>query len=98
MSSCVCLTCWTIVRPDLDTIKLQTLWASAALARNELKLQSFEWFQDSEYFNSMCYIRDNDPVDLDLYFSIEEDYFGEVSQSLVTSETMIQLISTCTSL
>ena len=24
-----------------------------------------------------CYIRDNDPVDLDLYFSIEEDYFGE---------------------
>ena len=29
-------------------------------------------------------------VDLDLYFSIEEDYFGEVSQSLVTSETMIQ--------
>ena len=37
-----------------------------------------------------CYIRDNDPVDLDLYFSIEEDHFGEVSQSLVTSETMIQ--------
>ncbi|KAH3837035.1 E3 ubiquitin-protein ligase NEDD4-like isoform X2 [Dreissena polymorpha] len=32
---------------------------------------------DSEYFNSMCYIRDNDPEPLDIYFSIEEDYFGE---------------------
>ena len=36
--------------------------------------------QDSEYYNSMCYIRDNDPEPLDLYFAIEEDYFGEVSR------------------
>ena len=39
-------------------------------------------FQDSEYYNSMCYIRDNDPEPLDLYFSIEEDYFGEVSSRI----------------
>jgi len=31
----------------------------------------------------MCYIRDNDPEFLDLYFSIEEDQLGEVS----TAET-----------
>ncbi|XP_060560176.1 E3 ubiquitin-protein ligase NEDD4-like isoform X2 [Ruditapes philippinarum] len=35
---------------------------------------------DSEYYNSMCYIRDNDPECLDLYFSIEEDYFGEITE------------------
>ena len=32
----------------------------------------------------MCYIRDNDPEPLDLYFSIEEDYFGEVSSQFET--------------
>ncbi|KAL4228206.1 neural precursor cell expressed [Mactra antiquata] len=35
---------------------------------------------DSEYYNSMCYIRDNDPECLDLYFSIEEDYLGEITE------------------
>lgn len=35
---------------------------------------------DSEYYNSMCYIRDNDPEPLDLYFAIEEDYFGEITE------------------
>lgn len=35
---------------------------------------------DSEYYNSMVYIRDNDPECLDLYFSIEEDYFGEITE------------------
>ena len=44
-----------------------------------ITMKHFPSFQDSEYYNSMCYIRDNDPEPLDLYFSIEEDYFGEVS-------------------
>ncbi|XP_052794019.1 E3 ubiquitin-protein ligase NEDD4-like isoform X2 [Mya arenaria] len=35
---------------------------------------------DSEYYNSMCYIRDNDPESLDLYFCIEEDYFGSITE------------------
>ena len=35
--------------------------------------------QDSEYYNSLVWIRDNDPTDLELTFSVEEDYFGEVS-------------------
>ncbi|XP_021360527.1 E3 ubiquitin-protein ligase NEDD4-like isoform X4 [Mizuhopecten yessoensis] len=35
---------------------------------------------DSEYFNSLCWIRDNDPIDLDLTFSVEEDYFGEITE------------------
>ena len=35
--------------------------------------------QDSEYFNSMNWIRDNDPVDLDLTFAVDEESFGRVS-------------------
>ncbi|XP_052098137.1 E3 ubiquitin-protein ligase NEDD4-like isoform X1 [Mytilus californianus] len=35
---------------------------------------------DSEYYNSLCWIKDNDPIDLDLRFSVEEDYFGEVTE------------------
>ena len=34
--------------------------------------------QDSEYFNSMVWIKENDPSDLELHFSVEEDHFGEV--------------------
>lgn len=39
--------------------------------------------QDSEYYNSLVWIMENDPVDLDLRFSVEEDYFGEVSRSMI---------------
>ncbi|KAJ8304000.1 hypothetical protein KUTeg_017583 [Tegillarca granosa] len=35
---------------------------------------------DSEYFNSLIWIKDNDPEDLDLTFSVEEDYFGELTE------------------
>lgn len=34
---------------------------------------------DSEYYNSLVWIMENDPVDLDLRFSVEEDYFGEIT-------------------
>ncbi|XP_061173207.1 E3 ubiquitin-protein ligase NEDD4-like isoform X1 [Saccostrea echinata] len=34
---------------------------------------------DSEYYNSLVWIMENDPVDLDLTFSVEEDYFGEIT-------------------
>ncbi|KAK3097984.1 hypothetical protein FSP39_015053 [Pinctada imbricata] len=35
---------------------------------------------DSEYYNSLVWIRDNDPADLELTFSVEEDYFGEITE------------------
>ncbi|XP_070202594.1 E3 ubiquitin-protein ligase NEDD4-like isoform X3 [Littorina saxatilis] len=35
---------------------------------------------DSEYFNSMVWIKDNDPSDLELHFSVEEDHFGEITE------------------
>jgi E3 ubiquitin-protein ligase NEDD4-like len=36
--------------------------------------------QDSEYFNSLKWILENDPTELDLRFCIDEDNFGQVPQ------------------
>lgn len=33
---------------------------------------------DNEYFNSLIYIKDNNPEDLDLHFAVDEDVFGQV--------------------
>ncbi|RUS88113.1 hypothetical protein EGW08_004166, partial [Elysia chlorotica] len=33
---------------------------------------------DSEYYNSLIWIQENDPADLEMTFSVEEDQFGEV--------------------
>ena len=46
--------------------------------------------QDSEYYNSLVWIMENDPVDLDLTFSVEEDYFGEVSE-ISASDTNLKM-------
>lgn len=35
---------------------------------------------DTEYFNSLKWIMENDPSELDLYFSIDEDLFGQIEQ------------------
>lgn len=37
--------------------------------------------QDSEYFNSLKWILENDPTDLDLRFTIDEELFGQVTCS-----------------
>lgn len=42
-------------------------------------------FQDSEYFNSLMWILENDPADLDLRFTIDEDLFGQVSPRYFSS-------------
>ncbi|VDN02159.1 unnamed protein product [Thelazia callipaeda] len=34
---------------------------------------------DSAYFNSLVYIKENDPEDLGLYFAVDEDVFGQVN-------------------
>ncbi|XP_023223160.1 E3 ubiquitin-protein ligase Nedd-4-like isoform X2 [Centruroides sculpturatus] len=35
---------------------------------------------DSEYYNSLLWIMENDPAELDLRFSIDEDLFGQMQQ------------------
>ncbi|KAK7496832.1 hypothetical protein BaRGS_00011812 [Batillaria attramentaria] len=35
---------------------------------------------DSEYYNSLVWIKENDPSDLELHFSVEEDHFGEITE------------------
>lgn len=35
---------------------------------------------DMEYYNSLRWIMDNDPKELDLYFSVDEDLFGKTQQ------------------
>ena len=37
------------------------------------------FLQDPEYHNSLKWILENDPECLDLYFSVDEEVFGEVS-------------------
>lgn len=40
-----------------------------------------DWMiQDSEYFNSLQWILENEPDCLELTFSVDEDVFGEVSR------------------
>ena len=34
--------------------------------------------KDSEYYNSLQWILENDPEDLDLTFSVDEELFGKV--------------------
>lgn len=35
---------------------------------------------DSEYFNSLVWIKENDPLELDLYFAVDEESFGKTFQ------------------
>ena len=42
-------------------------------------LFSSTFFQDSEYYNSLNWILENDPEDLDLTFSVDEELFGQVN-------------------
>lgn len=35
---------------------------------------------DSEYYNSLLWIKENDPTELELTFSVDEDNFGITSQ------------------
>ena len=35
---------------------------------------------DSEYYNSLLWIKENDPTELELTFSIDEEGFGHFSQ------------------
>ncbi|KAH9492348.1 neural precursor cell expressed, developmentally down-regulated [Bulinus truncatus] len=35
---------------------------------------------DSEYYNSLIWIQDNDPSELEMSFSVEEDQFGEIKE------------------
>lgn len=37
--------------------------------------------QDSEYYNSLKWILENDPTELDLRFCIDEDNFGQVNKT-----------------
>ena len=39
----------------------------------------FLLIQDSEYYNSMIWIKENDPAELELHFCVEQDQFGEAS-------------------
>jgi len=52
------------------------------LLNQEITLEDLESV-DTEYFNSLCYIRDNDPEPLELTFQVEEEKLGEtVSKEL----------------
>lgn len=38
---------------------------------------------DREYYQSLKYILDNDPEELDLYFVVNEEVLGDVSHSIL---------------
>ena len=35
---------------------------------------------DAEYYNSLKYIMENDPTDLEMYFVFEDEAFGEIKE------------------
>ena len=43
---------------------------------------------DREYYQSLKYIVDNDPTDLDLYFVVSEEVLGDVSERLSLSSAL----------
>ncbi|XP_048258981.1 E3 ubiquitin-protein ligase NEDD4-like isoform X2 [Haliotis rufescens] len=49
------------------------------MLRKPITLQDMESV-DSEYYNSLVWIKENDPEDLELHFSVEEDQFGEITE------------------
>ncbi len=48
---------------------------------------------DREYYQSLKYILDNDPIDLDLYFVVSEEVLGEVSCHIYISMNFYFLFS-----
>lgn len=61
---------------DLRIFKFQQILNNQVILSNQFgKMLSF---QDSEYFNSLMWILENDPMDLDLRFTIDEELFGQV--------------------
>ncbi|XP_012939741.1 E3 ubiquitin-protein ligase NEDD4 [Aplysia californica] len=49
------------------------------MLRKQIMLNDMESV-DSEYYNSLIWIQDNDPYVLDMTFSVEEDQFGEIKE------------------
>ncbi|XP_041367636.1 E3 ubiquitin-protein ligase NEDD4-like isoform X2 [Gigantopelta aegis] len=49
------------------------------MLRKPITLQDMESV-DSEYYNSMIWIKENDPADLVLNFCVEQDQFGEITE------------------
>lgn len=45
---------------------------------DHFQLNVFFSFQDGEYFNSLKWILEHDPTDLDMRFTIDEELFGQV--------------------
>lgn len=60
---------------DVKTLKLSST-TGICLANLLMSLQ------DSEYYNSLKWILENDPTELDLRFCIDEDNFGQVPISI----------------
>ena len=48
---------------------------------------------DREYYQSLKYIVDNDPSDLDLYFVVSEEVLGDVSFSFSMAEKATYCVS-----
>lgn len=60
---------WAVMEP-LAVYRVATLF----------RIYSFVIFsQDSEYYNSLRWILENDPTELDLRFIVDEELFGQVS-------------------
>jgi hypothetical protein len=47
---------------------------------------------DREYYQSLKYIVDNDPTDLDLYFVVSEEVLGDVSNFIFSIEIIQYLL------
>jgi hypothetical protein len=48
---------------------------------------------DREYYQSLKYIVDNDPAELDLYFVVTEEVLGDVSDRCVHTDRTVVLFS-----
>jgi hypothetical protein len=47
---------------------------------------------DREYYQSLKYIVDNDPTDLDLYFVVSEEVLGEVSFFYMNKRSLFEIL------
>ena len=76
----VCLNCFVL--QDVDLLVTSTAFFIRPfykmLLSKPITLADMESV-DREYYQSLKYIIDNDPADLDLYFVVSEEILGEVS-------------------
>ena len=79
MPAAGCLLCTALLQGDIEHVRLYPTHCSPVTISmcRPFSLSDIEGV-DISFYNSLVYLQENDPEDLELNFSVEEECFGEV--------------------